>query len=221
MSNQAQNSTKSVGIIAAGIGFVVFLILLVIGNFSFFGALFLALLVGIAVAFYLSRRSNDPASAPDATLAKSTEPASAPAASAAASSDPAPAPKPAPAPSAATEPETDVEAPDLDFDGDGVIEGTNEGTRPATLGGPRDGKADDLKKIKGVGPKLEVLLNRLGFYHFDQVASWTSDEAAWVDANLEGFKGRVGRDDWVSQAKLLASGGATEFSKRVDGGDVY
>jgi predicted flap endonuclease-1-like 5' DNA nuclease len=44
---------------------------------------------------------------------------------------------------------------------------------------------------------------------------------AWVDQNLEGFKGRVSRDDWVEQAKLLAAGGETEFSKKVDKGDVY
>ena len=61
----------------------------------------------------------------------------------------------------------------------------------------------------------------MGVYHFDQVASWSADEIAWVDANLEGFKGRVSRDNWVDQAKLLASGGETEFSKRVEGGDVY
>lgn len=108
-----------------------------------------------------------------------------------------------------------------DFDGDGVLEGTGEGSRPAALDGPRDGKADNLKEIKGVGPKMEKLLNSLGFYHFDQVASWTADEVAWVDANLEGFKGRVSRDEWVKQAQILASGGETEFSKRVDEGDVY
>ncbi len=90
-----------------------------------------------------------------------------------------------------------------------------EGTRPARLDAPRGGKADDLKKIKGVGPKLEKLLNALGFYHFDQVADWTADEVAWVDRNLEGFKGRVSRDDWVAQARLLASGQETEFSKRA------
>ncbi len=44
---------------------------------------------------------------------------------------------------------------------------------------------------------------------------------AWVDENLEGFKGRVSRDDWVAQAKTLAKGGTTEFSKRVKKGDVY
>jgi len=109
----------------------------------------------------------------------------------------------------------------VDYDGDGVVEGASEGTRPEALDGPRGGKADDLKRIKGVGPKMEKLCNSLGFYHFDQIASWTPDEVAWVDANLEGFKGRVTRDEWVDQARLLAAGGETEFSKKVDDGDVY
>ncbi|MEM9740962.1 MAG: hypothetical protein AAF829_13990, partial [Pseudomonadota bacterium] len=108
-----------------------------------------------------------------------------------------------------------------DYDGDGVKEGKDEGTRPVGLDAPRDGTADNLKEIKGIGPKLEKLCNRLGFWHFDQVAAWTPDEVAWVDANLEGFKGRVTRDEWVAQAKVLATGGETEFSKRVEDGDVY
>ena len=92
---------------------------------------------------------------------------------------------------------------------------------PTKLDGPRDGEADDLKQIKGVGPKMEQLLNSMGFYHFDQVGNWTDSEVAWVDDNLEGFKGRVSRDNWVDQAKLLAAGGETEFSKKVDRGGVY
>jgi predicted flap endonuclease-1-like 5' DNA nuclease len=108
-----------------------------------------------------------------------------------------------------------------DYDGDGIYEGADEGVKPATMNAPKDGIADDLKKIKGVGPKLEALLNRLGFFHFEQVASWSGDEVAWVDANLEGFKGRVSRDNWVEQAAVLARGGETEFSKKVDDGDVY
>ncbi|MEL6167977.1 MAG: NADH-quinone oxidoreductase subunit NuoE [Pseudomonadota bacterium] len=89
------------------------------------------------------------------------------------------------------------------------------GTRPAALEAARDGRADDLKRIKGVGPKLEKLCNSLGFFHFDQIADWTPEEVAWVDQNLEGFKGRVTRDDWVAQAKILAKGGETEFSSRA------
>lgn len=93
--------------------------------------------------------------------------------------------------------------------------------RPKALKAARGGKADDLKQIKGVGPKLETLLNTLGFYHFDQIAAWTGAELAWVDDNLEGFKGRASRDGWVEQAKILAGGGQTAFSSRVKKGDVY
>ena len=79
------------------------------------------------------------------------------------------------------------------------------GTKPTTLSAPRGGAPDDLKLIKGIGPKLEALCNRLGFWHFDQIANWTAEEIAWVDVNLEAFKGRVTRDDWVAQARVLAA----------------
>ncbi len=78
--------------------------------------------------------------------------------------------------------------------------------KPTTLSAPRGGKADDLKLIKGVGPKMEALLHKLGFYHFDQMAAWTAKDVAWVDENLEDFKGRATREDWVQQAKDLAAG---------------
>ncbi|WP_375255514.1 NADH-quinone oxidoreductase subunit NuoE [Yoonia sp.] len=75
--------------------------------------------------------------------------------------------------------------------------------QPETLNAPRAGGADDLKKISGVGPKLEVVLNELGFWHFDQIAGWGADEIAWVDSRLK-FKGRIARDDWMAQAAELA-----------------
>ncbi|MGB8621924.1 MAG: endonuclease [Paracoccaceae bacterium] len=99
--------------------------------------------------------------------------------------------------------------------------GAAEGGKPEALDAPRAGGADDLKKIKGVGPKLEALLHDLGIYHFDQVANWGADEVAWMDENLKGFRGRVTRDDWVAQARTLAGGGDTAFSKKVDKGGVY
>lgn len=77
------------------------------------------------------------------------------------------------------------------------------GAKPEGLEAARDGLPDDLTTIKGIGPKMEVLCNRLGFWHFDQIAAWSVDEIAWVDDNLEGFKGRVTRDNWVAQAKTL------------------
>ncbi|PKP61535.1 MAG: NADH-quinone oxidoreductase subunit NuoE, partial [Alphaproteobacteria bacterium HGW-Alphaproteobacteria-8] len=84
--------------------------------------------------------------------------------------------------------------------------------RPATLPAAREGGPDDLKRIKGIGPKLEAMLHQMGFFHFDQIAAWTARELAWVDDNLEGFKGRASRDEWVEQAP--------EFSERADRGEV-
>lgn len=89
------------------------------------------------------------------------------------------------------------------------------GTKPALLTAAREGGADDLKLIKGVGPGLEKELNAAGVFHFDQIASWTADEVAWADQNLVRFKGRVSRDNWVTQAKALSQGDETEFSQRA------
>lgn len=93
-----------------------------------------------------------------------------------------------------------------------VVEPAVMETKPEMLAEAR-GTPDDLKKIKGVGPKLEGVLNDLGVWHFWQVASWTATEVAWVDTRLK-FKGRIERDGWIDQAKILAEGGETEFSKR-------
>jgi len=91
---------------------------------------------------------------------------------------------------------------------------------PDVLKAARDGKADDLKLLKGVGPKLEQTLNELGFFHFDQVAAWTEAQVAWVNARLT-FKGRIERDGWIEQAKKLAAGEETEFAKRAKDEGTY
>lgn len=88
-----------------------------------------------------------------------------------------------------------------------------EARRPAGLAAPLGAGADDLKLIKGVGPELERLLHRLGYFHFRQIADWTPEEVAWVDANLEGFHGRVTRDGWVEQARTLAEEGETPHAQ--------
>lgn len=97
---------------------------------------------------------------------------------------------------------------------------SGHGEKPKTMSAPRETGADDLTRIRGIGPKLETMLHGMGFYHFDQIAAWSAAEVAWVDENLEGFKGRVSRDDWVSQATLLAEGGETAFSNRAKKGEV-
>ncbi|NEH97849.1 5' DNA nuclease [Rhizobium johnstonii] len=68
------------------------------------------------------------------------------------------------------------------------------------------GKTDDLKLIAGIGPKLEQVLNAKGIRSFAEIAAWTDEEIARFDAEL-GFNGRIGRDDWAGQAKVLAGRG--------------
>jgi predicted flap endonuclease-1-like 5' DNA nuclease len=135
--------------------------------------------------------------------------------------DPAPAPEPVPDPTPMPKPDAEaVVAAGASADTDSASD-TGAAAKPEMLSAPKAGGADDLKQIKGVGPKLEQLLNSMGVYHFDQIAGWTTEEIAWVDENLQGFKGRVSRDDWVAQARVLAEGGATDFSDKVKKGDVY
>ena len=93
------------------------------------------------------------------------------------------------------------------------------GTEPLLLSEPRNGQKDNLTRIKGIGLKIDETLNSMGIYHFDQIASWTPEHAKWVDSQTA-FPGRVQREKWVEQAKALAAGEETEFSKRVDKGEV-
>lgn len=104
------------------------------------------------------------------------------------------APKPTPAPEA-TAPTAKLQ----------IARATGTPKRPRGLAAAHGGKADNLQQISGVGPKLEKTLHGLGFFHFSQIADWTSDEVMWVDEHLR-FKGRIERDKWISQAKVLAKG---------------
>ncbi|MBE0413187.1 NADH:ubiquinone oxidoreductase [Yoonia sp.] len=108
--------------------------------------------------------------------------------------EPAPGPQAAPKPAVATAQTTAT-----------IVPQGSDG-KPTFLRAARDSGSDDLKLIKGVGPKLEKILHDMGVFHFDQIAAWGPAEEAWMDDNLEGFKGRVTRDDWVAQAKALANG---------------
>jgi len=103
---------------------------------------------------------------------------------------PAPAPMAAPAPAAPA-----AVAP--------AAAPAEDSTKPEMLTGPV-GTADDLKQISGVGPVLESKLNELGVYHFWQIARWSAAEVAWVDDAIS-FKGRITRDDWITQASKLAA----------------
>ena len=80
---------------------------------------------------------------------------------------------------------------------------------PAAIGDP-----DNLMDVKGIGPALNKLLVSLGVTRFDQIAAWTSEHVAIVDGHLGAFKGRIERDSWVVQARLLADGAVEEFERR-------
>ena len=78
---------------------------------------------------------------------------------------------------------------------------------------------DNLKLIRGIGPQNETRLNDIGINSFEQIANWSSeDEAHYGD--ILAFPGRIEREEWVSQATILAKGGSTDFAKRVKTGDV-
>lgn len=84
--------------------------------------------------------------------------------------------------------------------------------RPKGIAQARGGKADNLQRISGIGPKNERTLHSLGFFHFDQIAAWSDEEVAWVDDHLK-FNGRVIREEWILQAGLLAEGKEEEFER--------
>ncbi|KRB21046.1 MULTISPECIES: ATP-binding cassette domain-containing protein [Mesorhizobium] len=87
------------------------------------------------------------------------------------------------------------------------------------LAAPRGGKADNLTRIKGIGTVNEKKLNEHGIFHFDQIGAWKKADVEAAEAYLA-FDGRIAREEWVKQAKLLGQGKDTEFSRRVDAGKV-
>lgn len=184
---EMKNAPSLNGWIFAGmIGTIAFAALMLVGDFDFFPAAFLAALVagvaGLIVGMPWGQDPGRPAAAPAAEVAHA--PAAAPVVAAAAAA-------------------TDA------VQGDG----------PLRLSAPRGGLADDLKEIEGIGPALEKLVNELGFFHFDQIANWSEADVAWVDANLKGFKGRVSRDKWVAQAKIIVGDGLEVFRQRAKTND--
>lgn len=187
----------------------------VVGGWTFFQGAFMGgvifVVAGAVISWIMTRTLPEPNElelttpdvpskpAPNAAAPKAEVPKAAPVAAAPPKAKAAPsAPKTAAAPKAEAKPEPQAEAPAAPAD---------DSPRPAILRDtPDGGQADDLKKISGVGPKLEQTLNELGVWHYEQVANFTEADIAWVDSRLR-FKGRIERDDWIGQAKALAAGG--------------
>lgn len=80
---------------------------------------------------------------------------------------------------------------------------------------------DDLKQIRGIGPALEKLLNKIGITSFRQIASWEEDDIAWAAARLGAFPDRIRRDGWVesaAEAHRKKYGEAIAWRVKVSGG---
>ena len=130
--------------------------------------------------------------------------------------DPPPPPQPDPAPALAPEPQP---APAQDSappvrDVSHLRSVRSEALRGQATPRP-SGTIDDLKRIRGVGVLIEKKLNSLGVTSYDQVANWTGADIERVSQILD-FKGRIERENWIEQARILATGGQTEFSRRSD-----
>jgi len=95
------------------------------------------------------------------------------------------------------------------INGDGS--GVEEAWKPSSLPGP-EGDADDLKRVKGIGPVIERKLNELGIYHFHQVGALTEENIRWVNHHIA-FPGRIQREGWVEQSKKLAEGEGSDVTK--------
>ena len=89
-----------------------------------------------------------------------------------------------------------------------------EAEAPAPKAPAVAGEPDNLLKIKGIGPKVNGILNGLGITRFDQIAAWTPADIARIDGHLGNFAGRAVRDQWVDQAGYLARGDVAGFEAK-------
>jgi predicted flap endonuclease-1-like 5' DNA nuclease len=134
-----------------------------------------------------------------------------------------PGPEPSPELTAELEPEVEFEfksdtpsAPDTAPDTQPEIAPANTVPAPSSLLTERPDEVDDLKRIKGVGPKMEGILNDKGVYLFRQVANFSAEDVAWVNEAIEAFPGRIERDNWVGQAQDLYR---EKYGRPHDAGD--
>lgn len=75
--------------------------------------------------------------------------------------------------------------------------------KPPILKRARKGGPDDLKRVPGITKAIEDQLNELGIFHVDQIADWSEENTAWIDATLQ-LRGRVKREKWVAEAGMLS-----------------
>ncbi len=155
---------------------------------------------------HFSRRVDHGIPVPE--VAEPTAPAAPAAAPTAAPAPPAaPAPSPAPAASEGSPPK------DMGYLRSVRSEALLSEDAMRGMAARDQGEVDDLKRIRGIGVLIEKKLNSLGITHYEQVANWTGADIERISRILD-FKGRIERENWIEQARILATGGQTEFSRR-------
>jgi len=159
---------------------------------------------------YYSRRRDRGVPIPDAVEPAALAPTAAAPPAPAKPAPPAPAPV-APAPATATaEPRSAADISNLrSVRSEALVGDAPRGSRPWS-------EVDDLKRIRGIGVLIEKKLNSQGITHYEQVANWTGADIERISRILD-FKGRIERENWIEQARILATGGQTEFSRRSEG----
>ena len=84
---------------------------------------------------------------------------------------------------------------------------------------PKPTGKDSLIKIKGINSKIEIDLNNLGIYHFEQISRWSNKNAEWIEEFLL-LPGIARNNQWIDQAKILTLGKDTPYSLQVENGEV-
>ena len=91
--------------------------------------------------------------------------------------------------------------------------------KPLILTTPKPTGKDSLIKIKGINSKIEIDLNNLGIYHFEQISRWSNKNAEWIEEFLL-LPGIARNNQWIDQAKILTLGKDTPYSLQVENGEV-
>lgn len=94
----------------------------------------------------------------------------------------------------------------------GVGEAVEAAAAPLRVEPADSGEA--ITRLKGVGPRLAAQLGDLGVTSIAQIAAWTEADIERIDAQLGRFQGRIRRDSWVEQARLLIAGDEQGFAAR-------
>jgi len=91
--------------------------------------------------------------------------------------------------------------------------------KPLILSSPRPSGKDKLIKIKGIDSKVEENLNKLGIFHFNQIAAWSNKNCDWIEEFLS-LPNCAKKNQWVEQAKILEAGKQTVYSQKIENGEV-